>query len=294
MQTRRLGDRILCCILTCLVLLLCAPLLADGMPIKDRRFQGKVIILDLTETQKEELSEGYLIFTTAKQKEKLKQETAIAPSRFTVYDTRNGENECTCFAHNRALRFSENQVEIPVEYLVTDKLANLSDWEVFGEIWSLNILKQAIGSIGEMPYYPEWKSGDPVYWDIVRSGKPTIKFLIQIVDDSSDTSIDVPLFGGTYTVGDIAVHALLDIVHDLPVLELVNDLRKAQNVQACKNNGFGCYWNFVRDNNENRKQLQQAIKNWLRKNEKRLVWKEKEEHPAGGWWILEQTQGQRN
>ena len=96
---------------------------ADGMPIENGRFVGKVTTLVLTPNQIKSIERDRSLELTQVQKEVLKKEAGLTATRFYVYETRKGENDCTCFAWNRALRYSEDQVEIPHEYLVTDEEA---------------------------------------------------------------------------------------------------------------------------------------------------------------------------
>lgn len=103
--------------------------LADGMPIaKNGRFSGgQTTVITLTRAQIKMLSlpenKWHRIALTDEQRAKLNKEAGKSPSLFMFYDTRIGENDCTCGAANRALRFSETEAEIPHEYLMSDEEA---------------------------------------------------------------------------------------------------------------------------------------------------------------------------
>lgn len=115
---------------------------ADGMRLRDGRFAGKVIVVELTPDQTCDLdrarewwrtngsrpdawrdvpdfaSRGLVLTST--QRAQVWREAGVAPRRLDVYETRDGANDCTCGACNRALRFDARRVELPVEYLMSD------------------------------------------------------------------------------------------------------------------------------------------------------------------------------
>jgi hypothetical protein len=105
--------------------------LADGMPIKDGRFVGgPTTVLKLTQAQIVALKTTRMIKVTPAQKARLVRDAGVAASELEVYDTRRHENDCTCHAWNRALRFSETQIEVPHPYLVSDEDAARRQKEV--------------------------------------------------------------------------------------------------------------------------------------------------------------------
>lgn len=99
--------------------------LADGMPIgEDGRFTGgETILIGLTDVQKSALAAGRNLSLNREQKRLIRKTHGFSPSELIVYDTRVGDNDCTCGAYNRGLRFHEGMVEVPRIYLVTDKEA---------------------------------------------------------------------------------------------------------------------------------------------------------------------------
>ena len=106
---------------------------SDGLWIENGRFKGPVVVLDLTIDQKEILKSSRELKLTKYQKDILNKATGIVASEFYVYDVRKGENDCTCSAYNLGVRFSENQMEIALKYLVSDETAKEMENEYSGE-----------------------------------------------------------------------------------------------------------------------------------------------------------------
>ena len=111
--------------------LLAVPVFADGPSHnKHNRYTGgEVIIINLTQEQKRRLDApgvefGFLLPLTKKQKEIIKTKWGLAPRRLEIWETRKGMWDCSCMSANLGLRFSENQVEIPREYFMSDKEAD--------------------------------------------------------------------------------------------------------------------------------------------------------------------------
>ncbi len=96
---------------------------ADGFPVKDGRYVGDVTVLDLTSVQIEALKVSRDLKLTKEQIARLKDATGKGPSEVYVYFTKDGESDCTCLAFNIAMRFSETQIEVPHEYVLTDEEA---------------------------------------------------------------------------------------------------------------------------------------------------------------------------
>jgi hypothetical protein len=77
---------------------------ADGFPIKNGRYDGKITVLVLTSNQTAVLKKDRTILLTSDQKEILRRETKQAPAELLVYDLRKNESDCTCHAFNVAFR----------------------------------------------------------------------------------------------------------------------------------------------------------------------------------------------
>jgi hypothetical protein len=97
---------------------------ADGMPIRNGRFSGgPSTVLALTPDQasalrrNEERGEFKVLVLSDVQRRRLLESAGTAPASLDVYDTRKGENDCTCEAENRGLWFEEGSVEVPHAYL---------------------------------------------------------------------------------------------------------------------------------------------------------------------------------
>jgi hypothetical protein len=97
--------------------------MADGFPIKDGRYAGKTSVLTLTRSQISSLATSRVLRLTQKQRAKLKVAAGAGPSEIYVYFTKDGENDDSCMAFNVGFRFSDVEVEVPHEYVVSDEEA---------------------------------------------------------------------------------------------------------------------------------------------------------------------------
>ena len=109
---------------------------ADGLPLSNGRYPGKVLVFDLTAAQKKTIDRfrtchlekfrtmnvytPYVFTLSASQASALRQTTGLSPKFFEVYETYRGYNDAGP-QWNLALRFNENQIEIPLDLLVSDK-----------------------------------------------------------------------------------------------------------------------------------------------------------------------------
>jgi hypothetical protein len=111
---------------------------ADGLPLKAGRYPGKVAVFDLTSDQKNAIAQfrschianfktmnpytPYVFELTAAQSEVLSRQAGYAPKYFEVYETYRGFNDAG--PHwNLVLRFSDDQIEVPLELLLPDSEA---------------------------------------------------------------------------------------------------------------------------------------------------------------------------
>lgn len=161
---------------------------------------------------------------------------------------------------------------------------NIELQRVIRQVDSLKFVK-------EMPYICETGiCGDKLYWEVVRLGVSGIaELLIEKLDDATPTSANVPLFGGNYTVADIAFEAIKEIIHDIPTFEL---LGVPFDKDGC---GYCAYWQHVNKNPKNRQKFKTAVKTWYHKNKNSLIWVKsndfvtcdcKGQHPDGGHYQL--------
>ena len=96
--------------------------LLDGMPIRDGRFAGgPVTVLSLDADQVRSLAVERDLVLSGAQRAALARSAGSAARTLWIYDTRVGENDCSCDAENRGLRFSETQIEVPHAYLLDDR-----------------------------------------------------------------------------------------------------------------------------------------------------------------------------
>jgi hypothetical protein len=106
-----------------LVGLLASSAAADGLRIKDGRYEGKVTVLTLTHDQIDALAKSRDLRLSPEQRRILEHAVGVSPSSLFIYFTKDGENDCTCGAANLGLRFSEREIEVPHEYLMSDEEA---------------------------------------------------------------------------------------------------------------------------------------------------------------------------
>jgi hypothetical protein len=122
---------------------------ADGVPLKNGRFPGDVIDLELTQQQKKTIEHyrtcqlersktmdiytPYVFTMTSAQAAEVNKRVGYAPARFQVYETVRGFNDAG--PHwNLVLRYSEERIEVPVKLLLPDTQAFAAHqeqgWEV--------------------------------------------------------------------------------------------------------------------------------------------------------------------
>ena len=105
-----------------------------------------------------------------------------------------------------------------------------------------------LAAIDEIPFGKLGAAASPEYWAIVRQGQGIIPELIELLDDPTFTQQRVPLFGGHYAVGDVAMSAISNIVRGVPWLEFITRPDDPR-IEAI---GFGVYWKYVRESPANR------------------------------------------
>lgn len=162
----------------------------------------------------------------------------------------------------------------------------------------LKALTDSLKYVSDVPYICEdpvltnYRSGcgDRIFWRIVQQKKSIVPFLIDKLDDTTQTLVPVPNVGGYYTVADIAYTALQEIIADIPTFEL---LGVKFDQEGC---GYCAYWNYLREDISHRRHFQREVRKW----EQRLGgrWIESTEvltcdcsfpHPNGGHYIKEYT-----
>jgi hypothetical protein len=157
------------------------------------------------------------------------------------------------------------------------------------------VIKQmdSLKFVNEMPYICETGiCGDNLYWEAVVIGKNNIELLIDKLDDTTSTTANVVLFGGNYTVADIAFDALTEIIRDIPIFEL---LGVPFDKEGC---GYCSYWQYLNKDFLNRQKFKRAVRSWYHKNKDNLVWVEsndfatcdcRRKHPNGGHYRVKKN-----
>lgn len=182
-----------------------------------------------------------------------------------------------------------NIISNKIDQILIDRIVSCGEMmklelkEVIQQVDSLKFAK-------EMPYICETGlCGDNLYWNTVRLGNSCIELLIDKLDDTTSTSVNVVLFGGNYTVADIAFKALSEIIHNIPTFEL---LGVPFDKDGC---GYCSYWRHLNKDFTKRQKFKEAVNNWYHKNKNNLVWVKsndfstcdcKGNHPNGGHYKL--------
>lgn len=117
---------------------------ADGLPLKNGRYPGKVVTFAMTTDQKATAERfrtchlarfhvmnvytPYVFRLSPEQARVLRRAVGFSPSRFQLYETYRGFNDSG--PHwNLALRYSEDRIEVPLDLLVKDRDAAAADRE---------------------------------------------------------------------------------------------------------------------------------------------------------------------
>src|SRR5688500_15883894 len=133
-------------------------------------------------------------------------------------------------------------------------------------------LVDSLRYVTDMPYMCESEKpydigcGSEIFWKAVQRKEKIIPFLIDKISDSTTTKAYVPNLGGQYAVGDIAYFALLEIIDGIPTFELLGV--KFDN-HGC---GFCSYWNYLRNDIENRERFEKSVRKWYKDNKSKLIW----------------------
>ena len=118
--------------LVLVVFLLFIPMiaLADGLNIENGRYAGgPVIVIKLTEKQKEHIDKKYKPYNKMKLTKSQQAEIASKakmkepPTKLIMVRPADTQGNCTCGLANIGLILKDGLIEIPVSYLATDKEA---------------------------------------------------------------------------------------------------------------------------------------------------------------------------
>jgi hypothetical protein len=137
--------------------------------------------------------------------------------------------------------------------------------------------------------------GDDLYWNVVSLEQNVIELLIDKLDDTTVTQAFVPMYGYKFTVADLSLWALVEIVRDIPTFKL---MRVKEDKSGEYASSYKPYWDFVNKGIKNRQKFKVAVRNWYHKNKDNLVWVESNyfsscdcsgKHPNGGHFRLKNT-----
>lgn len=146
-----------------------------------------------------------------------------------------------------------------------------------------------LSSLSMEPWGPEMEVGDPRYLEIVSRGLGAMPELIALLEDDTPTSQLVPLFGGTWAVGDIAMSAISDTVRGIPWTMFVPEEAR-QVSEWC---GFCAYWNYVRACKQNRVSLMERFAEWYSQHAVELVWEANPRLLTKGRYVLNAPMSKR-
>jgi hypothetical protein len=144
------------------------------------------------------------------------------------------------------------------------------------------VTAEFLAHVREVPFYFEHDPGSPQYLAIVNLGLPVVPELIDLLDRAAYTDHRVPLTGGNYAIGDIAMMAISDIVRDVPWLTFITGPDDPEITEI----GFGVYWEYVRASRANRQALKKRTQAWYDQNRSRLIWHSNPDIPSGGIYVL--------
>jgi hypothetical protein len=126
---------------------------------------------------------------------------------------------------------------------------------------------KAIPQINRMPDTFEL-SGDSIYWNLVKGKQSIVPFLINKIDDTSATKAPIGYVGRNYTVGEVAIEALYEIIRDLPDrISLIKNWERYEEDEA-----FNNYWYYMNESEQNRLLFKKQIEKWYNKNKQSLIW----------------------
>ena len=125
----------------------------------------------------------------------------------------------------------------------------------------------------------------PEFVGIVQQGTTAIPFLIDFLDDPTPTDVIVPLFGGYYAIGDIAMALISEIILNTPFSLFIDD-PGGKKAAIC---GFCVYWDFVRESVKNRTVIKIKTAEWYQRNKANLKWVPSVDMPAGGYYLAQET-----
>lgn len=133
--------------------------------------------------------------------------------------------------------------------------------------------------------------GDHLFWQVVELRQKAVPYLIALIESQEPTQAKLPSGKGYYRLGDVALMALVEIIHELPVEELA----------GVKYGSYSDRWKFYHKGLKDKKKraaLKEAIDKWYKDNRGKLVFEKSDtygncncvgKHPIGGYFMLRKT-----
>ncbi|MFP9099978.1 hypothetical protein ACLI09_13090 [Flavobacterium sp. RHBU_24] len=132
--------------------------------------------------------------------------------------------------------------------------------------------------------------GDHLFWQVVNIRLQAVPQLISMVDDMTVSQAKLPSRDGYYRTGDVALIALKEIIHNIP-LETLSGLKMADFAAP-----YYFYEQGLKDK-ATRTALKEALLKWYSENQKAIIFKKGQsygncdcfgKHPVGGAYYFEE------
>ncbi|MDX1445210.1 hypothetical protein [Lishizhenia sp.] len=130
--------------------------------------------------------------------------------------------------------------------------------------------------------------GDVFFWEIVQAKDSAIPILLDKIIDTTQTKAPIQFAGINYTVGDVALLALMEIIHDIPLLDIINTKHSSREAPMF-------IWKHLNQSLVNRKQFADTLRSWYNTHQNKLIWSPSNDfeicdcsgpHPNGGHYTL--------
>jgi len=132
--------------------------------------------------------------------------------------------------------------------------------------------------------------GDHLFWQVVNIRLQAVPQLIGMVDDMKPSQAKLPSQDGYYRTGDVALMALKEIIHNIPI-ETLSGLKTADFAAP-----YYFYEQGLKDK-ATRTALKEALLKWYAENQKAVIFKKGQsygncdcfgKHPVGGAYYFEE------
>lgn len=133
--------------------------------------------------------------------------------------------------------------------------------------------------------------GDHLFWQVVGLKLRAVPHLIALIENEELTQAKLPKGKGFYKLGDVAVMALREIVHDLPIEEFVGH-------KLSEFDNSAKFYQKVLKDAKKRTALKEAVQKWFADNNGKLTYEKGNtygscdcvgKHPVGGYSALKKS-----